>query len=118
MDEVKRDWAALFAEASEAVSVWRQTNRRATFNEIEATVDAQLAQLRAQMMQDLALASEQRDWRGAEAEERPTCPDCGSPLQANGEQQRKLVTDQGAKVTLRRQQGKCPACGQSVFPPG
>ena len=118
MEDAKRDWATLFAEASEAVAAWRKANQRATFNEIEATVDAQLAQIRAQMMQDLALASAQRDWRGAGAEERPTCPSCGTPLQANGEQQRQLVTDQGAAVKLSRQQGKCPACGQSVFPPG
>jgi ribosomal protein S27AE len=118
MEKEKRDWAALFDAASEAMASWRKTNKRATFNEIEATVDAQLAQLRAQIMQDLAMASGQRDWRGAAVGERPTCPSCGAPLQANGEKQRTLVTDQEAQVKLSRQQGTCPACGQSVFPPG
>ena len=39
MGEEKRSWKALFEEATEALSQWREEYPRAKFTEIETTVD-------------------------------------------------------------------------------
>lgn len=118
MERMKRDWNGLFEEATEALSRWRASHRRATFNEIESTVDEELARVRARLLQDLALASASRDWAGQEAEERPQCPVCGRGLQSNGRRKRDLVTNQEQSIELTRSHGRCPECGTSIFPPG
>jgi hypothetical protein len=118
MEESRRDWQALLAEVEATVKGWRKAHPRATFTEIETALDAEMARVRARMLEELALASDQTDWRGQEGEERPRCPVCGEALQANGFRERRLVTDHEQPVTLRRQHGRCPACEASVFPPG
>ena len=118
MEGKKRDWNDLFEEATEAMSQWRARHRRATFNEIESTVDEELARVRARLLQDLALASASRDWSGQRAEERPKCPECGRALQSNGRRRRDLVTNQEQAIELRRSHGRCPECRTSFFPPG
>ena len=60
----KDQWDALFQRASQEVEQWRGTHKKATLTEIENTVDAELARLRAQMIEDLALASEVADLNG------------------------------------------------------
>jgi ribosomal protein S27AE len=111
------DWR----ELSEAVLVglqdWRAAHPRATFAELEAEVDQRLNQLRARMLEDLALASRAADWGAAAAAERPPCPDCGAPLQARGRHPRELTVQGDQRVRLSRQYATCPACGAGVFPP-
>ena len=118
MGEGKRDWQALFAETEEAMRDWRKAHPRATFTEIETAVDNEMARVRAQMLEDLALDSVSADWRGREASERPKCPLCGTAIQANGRHTRRLVTEHEQNVELRRSHGRCPECGASYFPPG
>ncbi len=72
---------------------WRKAHPRATFTEIETTLDVEMARVRAQMLEELALDSASADWRGKEASERPKCPLCGTAMQANGEHKRQLVTN-------------------------
>ena len=114
----KRNWQTMYEEAEEAVKSWRKTHPKATFTEIENTVDEEMARVRAQMLQDMALESASADWRGKEAAERPKCPECGAAVQANGEKPRRLVTDHEQSVELRRSQARCPGCGATYFPPG
>ena len=96
---------------------WRKEHPKATWAEIEAAVDEQMNQVRAQLLQDLVQMGEGEDWRKLPAEERPTCTTCGEPLSARGEQTRYIQTTGGQAVKLRRTYGTCPACGGGFFPP-
>lgn len=120
MSEQKKpkQWDELFAEASQEVLQWRQKHKRASLTEIEETVDSELAKMRAQMIQDLALASERADLRSLPQEERPRCPHCGGPLVANGRQRRRLTTDHEQSIELERSKGYCQQCKLSFFPSG
>lgn len=113
-----RSWDELFAEAEAHVRQWRAGNKRATWTEIENEVDAQLAVVRARMVQELALASKLVDIRRLERAERPKCPVCARPLSANGRDQRTLVTDHEQRVELERSKAYCSHCKVSFFPSG
>ena len=52
---------------------WRKEHPQATWAEIEAAVDEQMNQLRAQLIQDLVQMSETADWSQKPQEERPRC---------------------------------------------
>lgn len=97
---------------------WRQEHPRATLREIEAAVDAQMNQLRAQLIQELAHMGEVEEWSEAPSEERPRCERCGTVLVARGKQTRWLQTNGGEAIKLERCYGTCPECGQGIFPPG
>jgi NADH pyrophosphatase NudC (nudix superfamily) len=112
------DWAALAEAAFSEVTAWRQRHPKATLREVETTIDERLAKLRAQMLQDTALASAAADLAGVAVEERPVCPDCGQRLQPRGQQVRHLTTAHEQPVVLRRSYATCPACGAGLFPPG
>jgi len=114
----QKKWDELYEEASREVLRWRQQHKKATLTEIEDTVDAELARMRAQMIQDLALVSESADLRRLSREERPTCPQCGRPLAANGRQQRDVTTDHEQRIALERSKGYCRHCKLGFFPPG
>jgi hypothetical protein len=111
-------WNDSFEQASEKISAWRKQHPRASFNEIETTVDEQLARVRVVMLQELALESTLTDLQQLAAEERPTCPGCGQPLMANGKQTRQLITTHEQVVELQRSKGYCRDCRVSFFPPG
>lgn len=117
---MSEDKVAQWRELSEAVLVgvqeWRVEHPKASMVEIEKEIDQRLARLRARMLQDTAVQSEARDWQ--EAEEKPTCPDCGEVLKINGEQKRQLQTHGQQEVILERKYGVCPKCGLGFFPPG
>jgi len=97
---------------------WRKEHPRATWAEIEAAVDAQINQLRAQLLQDLVLLGQDQNWSELPEEERPQCATCGMPLWGRGEQTRYLQTTGGEAVKLTRTYGTCPTCGVGFFPPG
>jgi len=107
-------WLAEAADRFAEIAAWRQTHGRAGWEAIEATVDAELAALRARVLQDTVLASDAVDLRT----ERPPCPDCGRPLQAAGPRTRHLTTDHDQPLALPRTYARCPACGTGLFPPG
>src|SRR3954454_14488512 len=65
---------------------WRKEHPKATWAEIEAAVDEQMHQVRAQLIQELVQMGESEDWRTIPSEERPQCATCGEPLSARGEQ--------------------------------
>ena len=96
---------------------WRKEHPKATWAEIEAAVDEQMNQVRAQLLQDLVQMGEGEDWRKTPAQERPKCATCGEPLSARGEQTRYIQTTGGQAVKLTRTYGTCPVCGGGFFPP-
>jgi hypothetical protein len=114
----RKKWVDSFEEASDEVSQWREKHPRASFTEIEDTVDEQLDKIRVKMIQDLALESELRDIRQLAVAERPKCPGCGKPIVANGKQTRQLITRHEQIVVLERSKGYCRRCRVSFFPPG
>ena len=114
----RKKWDELYEEASREVLKWRRKHKKATLTDIENTVDGELARMRAQMIQDLAIASETADLRSMAKEERPKCPQCGRPLLANGRQKRELTTDHEQWVELKRSKGYCRHCKLSFFPSG
>ena len=113
---MSKGWDKLFEEASHSMEQWRGKHKKATLTEIENTVDKELARVRAQMIQDLALASETADLTKVPSEERPQCPVCGEALTANGQQERTLMTDHEQPVKLKRSKGYCPQCDESFSP--
>jgi hypothetical protein len=119
-EDFDRDWEALGREVLTGMKEWRLQHPRATLREIEVALDEQLAHLRAQMLQDVALASAAAQWeeKGRE-EDRPDCAQCGQKVKPRGVMgKRHLQTYGGQEITLRRSYGVCPGCGARFFPPG
>ena len=117
-DQFDAEWSKLSEEVISGMSEWRVQHPRAPLQEIEAELDERLAKLRARMLEDSAMASVAADWRGAGEGEQARCPKCGRVLQALGEHSRRLQTDAGREVVLKRQYGRCPSCGETFFPSG
>src|SRR5258707_13540468 len=63
---------------------WRKEHPHGTWAEIEAAVDEQINQLRAQLIQELVQMGETEEWGQKPEEERPKCAACGKPLVARG----------------------------------
>src|SRR5947209_14683145 len=87
---------------------WRKEHPKATWAEIEAAVDEQINQLRAQLLQDVVQMGESEQWGEIPQEERPRCATCGQSLLARGKQTRYLQTTGGEAVKLTRPYGTCP----------
>ena len=118
LDELEARWQPLSHEVLHAMQEWRRQHRRATFKEIESSLDAQLARLRAQMLEDLAQSSPSADLPSLSAAERPRCAACGGLLEAQGRQTRTLLTEHDQAIELTRSYATCPECGTGLFPPG
>lgn len=118
MDEaMERRWRELSEEVLSGMKEWRQSHPKATFREIERAVQERLGRLEAQLLQDVALESSQRDWNPA-SEEAPRCPVCEAGLHKRGKQTRSLQGRGGREIRLERSYGTCPVCGTGLFPPG
>lgn len=117
-DPLAQRWWPLAHEVLTGMTEWRLQHPTATFSEIEAALDERLGRLRAQMLEDAALASAATSWSQESASARPPCPACGAPLQSRGAATRALQTHAGQEITLTRSYGSCPACGTALFPPG
>jgi hypothetical protein len=84
MDEkTEQRWREVSEEVLSGRKEWRQAHPKATFREIEQAVQERLSRLEAQMLQDGALESEQRDWK-ANTEEAPRCSVCETQLSKRG----------------------------------
>jgi ribosomal protein S27AE len=118
LDELETRWQPLSHEVLHAMQEWRRQHLRATFQEMESSLDGELARLRAQMLQDLALSSPRADLPTLPDTERPTCPACGAGLEAHGHHLRTLVTEHDQAIELSRSYATCPQCGAGFFPPG
>jgi rubredoxin len=114
-EQVKKGWQAKSEEINQGMAEWRQAHARATFREIEAEVDRRLDEFRAQMLSDTANLSASAEWQ--EGPDGPVCPHCGAKLEGKGKKKRRLQVRGGHEVEIEREYGKCPECGQGVFPP-
>jgi YgiT-type zinc finger domain-containing protein len=110
-------WRHLSDEIMTGMREWRNQHPKATMREIETELDARLAQARARMLEDLALASTAATWKEAARLHSPTCPQCGTLLDERGTYPRTLLTHGGQELTLERSYGVCPECGSGLFPP-
>ncbi len=117
-EEMDRDWQALSEEVLSGMKEWRLAHPKATLSEIEQAIEERINRLKARMLQDVALASEAKDWTQEPMQDRPPCPECGTPLLARGSHRRRLQAAGGHDITLTRSYGTCPACGVGLFPPG
>ena len=116
MPPVPRDaWQAQAAATMTALADWRESHPRASWTELEAAIDGELAGLRSQLLTDSALASAMTD---PSREARPPCAACGGVLHAAGRHPRRLLTEGDRAVVLTRTYLRCPACGTGLFPPG
>lgn len=118
LEGIEGRWAGDAESVWSGMADWRAAHPKATFSEIEEALDERLNQLRARLLADLALASTSADVSGTTSDERPTCERCGVARQARGQSERRLLTQGGAEVRLRRSYATCPKCGDGSFPPG
>lgn len=118
MEEQKNKWRELQERVNEAIESWRRDHPEATLTEIEEAVDVRIAEMRAQMIQDVAHTGRSAKISNWSKEERPKCPRCGQSVVANGTGVRKLKTTHGQQIKLERQQGYCQSCGLTFFPSG
>lgn len=98
----------------EQLRAWRREHPHATFDEIDAEVARQYAQLHAQVVAELSGAGGRDE--GAEADV-VGCPACQAPMQRRGQRTRQVLTRRGVAAELVREYYACPACGTGVFPP-
>jgi hypothetical protein len=109
-------WRALSEEVIVGIKEWRIQHPKATLQEIEVALDQRLAEFRACVLQDVALASWAADLSQASVQERPVCPTCGGPVEPRGPRERHLTTHQGHTLTLERSYAVCPTCQVGFFP--
>ena len=112
MDEKRPQQPEVPDELAVKMRQWRQANPKATLTEIELAVEAELAELRRQLVQEMV-----REEADAQPEV-PDCPQCGRAMVKNGRRKRNLQAKEGQTIQLERQQWRCLSCGTTLFPPG
>jgi len=119
MEESQREAheEALIQEVLGGMRDWRQAHPRASLAAIEQEVEARLARLRAQLVEDTALASTSADVGALEEAARPRCPAYGQGLVERGQHERTVTIRGNQPVRLRRSYAVCPTCGVGLFPP-
>ena len=95
------------------LAAWQAAHPRATLAELEAAVEASVAQLRAHLLAE-ALPREPGRSDGA----RPRCGACAVELTARGRHRRTIQLWGDHPVELERTYWTCPRCGAGHFPPG
>lgn len=112
MDEKQNSQQEQADELTRKMRQWQQTNPQATLTEIEEAVEAELAQLRKQLVEEMVQE------KAMGQQEAPDCPQCGQQMVKNGRRPRKLKSKEGQTIQLDRQQWRCLSCGATLFPPG
>jgi hypothetical protein len=115
--ETEAQWQQLAEEVMTGMKEWRLLHPKATFKEIETALDEKWAKVRARMLADVALASRAADLRAESGEKAVGCPQCGYPLEHQGQEKRVLTTHYDQTIELNRSYALCPVCGMRVFPP-
>lgn len=103
-------------EVLKGLREWRRQHPKATLAEIERETMKQMAQLQAQIMEELSqtLPDEERE----PEVETQFCPECRAKMQRRGQSERQLQGPGGRTMYLKRSFWVCPACGAGIFPPG
>jgi hypothetical protein len=113
-----RKWEEMSQEVITGMKEWRLQHPKATLSEIEQALDQRLANLRARMLEDLALASAAAN-PSADTDQQPLlCPHCDEPLESRGQKVRHLKTHHNQQLSLLRSYAVCPRCQVGFFPPG
>lgn len=99
-------------ELMRKMSRWQQANPQATLTDIEEAVEAELAKVRKQLVEEMVREKE------AASQEIADCPQCGERMVKNGRRKRRLKGKEGQMIELERQQWRCLECGSTLFPPG
>jgi hypothetical protein len=99
-----------YRDAQQHLATWRSTHPRPTLAELEAAVEAQVAHLRAHLLQD-EIGSGFR-------EEQPLCRGCGATMERRTRAERTLLLPREEPLILERDYLVCPQCGAGLFPPG
>jgi hypothetical protein len=110
--EMEAKWEEQYQQVMTEVVTWRKGNPRATFTQIEQSLDERLNRLRAQMLEDAVGMGQE------EIEAQAVCPDCGQTGHGRGKKKRSLQTQGDESITLEREHAICPQCGRAFFPPG
>lgn len=100
------------------IEACRVQHPKATLQEIEAAVDARLAELRARMLENVALASEATDVSQLRRSARPVCAHCGTVVEPRGVRECQVTPHQAKTLRFTRSDVVCPTCRVGVFPPG
>jgi len=103
-------------EVLKGLREWRRLHPKATLAEIERETMKQMAQLQAQIMEELSQTLPVEE-RRSEVETQ-ICPECGAKMRRRGESERQLQGSGGQTIHLKRSFWVCPACGAGIFPPG
>lgn len=111
MDEKQPPQQEESDELVRKMSQWRRANPQATLTEIEEAVEAELAQLRKQLVEEMVREE------ATGGQEVPACPQCDQKMVRNGRRRRKLKSKEGQTIQLDRQQWRCLSCGTTLFPP-
>lgn len=117
-EDFDRDWEAASKEMLTEMKAWRRAHPKATLDAMERELDRRMRELRGDMLEDLAQASDLADVQALAEEERPVCPQCGAHLGPRGQEERKLKTDGDQEIAVIRSYAICPVCGTGIFPPG
>src|SRR2546427_12583422 len=82
------------------ITQWRKEHPKATWAEIEAAIDEQINQVRAQVIQDVVQVRESEEGSEIPEEERPRCARCGKPRWGRGKQTGWVQSNGGEAVKL------------------
>jgi hypothetical protein len=110
-DALARAWQEVGQGTDEHLAHWHTQHPRATFAQIEAQVDRQLAALRAKLIEQMTQHAPVPSAREAR------CPTCGGRVMTKGRRSRKLRAAGEQAVSLERERLFCPACEVGFFPP-
>jgi hypothetical protein len=113
-----RTWDQLTAEVGHPFAQWREAHPKASWQELEETLDGSGRAVRARLLQEAALQSPTARLAAVPLDERPLCPHCHVPLTARGTKERQVRVEGDHAATLVRSYGVCPQCGEGFFPPG
>lgn len=100
----------LYRQVQADLAAWHSVHPRATFAEIEAAVEEQVSQLRAQLIEERTTAGFR--------EEQPLCEKCGTTMQPRARSRRTVILRGDEQLELERSYVVCPRCGAGLFPPG
>jgi hypothetical protein len=117
-EDAQRLWREETTAVEQALATWRTDHPRATLAEIEAAVSAEMAGLRARLVERLAQATDATVVSAQPARVRPSCPQCQRPLRPRGRHRREVITEGEQVLRLEREYAVCPTCAVGLFPPG
>jgi hypothetical protein len=109
----EQHWHEVAPEVLLEMNTWPEEHPTATMQEIEEEVDTRMAQMRARLVEGLAMSSAAAEV-GSRASDQPACcPTCGGVLQAGAQ----ADGDGGANSAVRAQLWLLPHVPGRLFPP-